>query len=258
MTDQSLQFPRFFVTAPAQCPYLPDRLERKVFTELRGDEATALNEALSRVGFRRSQSVAYRPACEGCSACISVRIIAQEYKSPKSMRRISSRNEDVQANILEPKVTQEQFELLKRYLETRHADGGMADMSFLEYAEMVQHSPVNTAVIEYRLPPSEDEVLGRLVAACLTDIMGDGLSMVYSFYDPDFAPRSLGTYIILHHIEEAKRRGLHYVYLGYWIKGSEKMNYKTRFQPLERLSANGWVPLSREDIGEDPQGDLFL
>jgi len=246
------------VTAPAQCPYLPDRLERKVFTELRGEEAGTLNEALSRVGFRRSQSVAYRPACEGCSACISVRIVAQDYKPAKTMRRIMARNGDVELTFQDPKVTQEQYDLLKRYLAERHADGGMADMSFLEYAEMVQHSPVTTALVEYRLPPTEEQVLGRLIAACLTDVMGDGLSMVYSFYDPDYAPRSLGSYIILQHIEEAKKRGLHYVYLGYWIKGSDKMNYKTRFQPIERLSANGWVPLTKTDIGEDPQGDLFL
>lgn len=258
VTDQSLQFPRFFVTAPAQCPYLPKRQERKVFTELRGDDAGALNEALSRVGFRRSQSVAYRPACEGCSACISVRIVAQDYKPPKTMRRILSRNKDILPSFKEPKVTDEQYDLLKRYLGARHADGGMADMSFLEYAEMVQHSPVNTSIIEYRLPPSEDQALGKLVACCLSDVMGDGLSMVYSFYDPEFASQSLGTHIILHHIEEATKRGLHYVYLGYWIKGSDKMNYKIRFQPLERLSTNGWVPLTAREAEVNTQGDLFL
>ena len=174
------------------------------------------------------------------------------------MRRILSRNQDLAPSFKEPKVTEEQYELLKRYLGIRHADGGMADMSFLEYAEMVQHSPVNTSIIEYRLPPTPDQALGKLVACCLSDIMGDGLSMVYSFYDPEYASRSLGTQIILHHIEEAKKRDLHYVYLGYWIKGSDKMNYKIRFQPLERLSANGWVPLTTADTEQDQQGDLFL
>lgn len=241
MTDQSLQFPRFFVTAPSPCPYLPGRQERKVFTELRGTDADSLNEALGRVGFRRSQSVAYRPACEGCSACVSVRVAAGQFRPTQSMRRVLRANDDLVATALDPIVTWEQFDLLKRYLDARHAEGGMADMDLAEYTEMVEHTPVRTQVIEYRLRTQKGP--GQLVAACLTDDMSDGLSMVYSFYDPTLPQRSLGTYLILDHIRRVAGRGKHYVYLGYWIDGSPKMAYKTRFRPLQRLTAQGWVDL---------------
>lgn len=259
MTDQSIQFPRFYVTAPAPCPYLPNRWERKVFTELKGEDADALNEALSRVGFRRSQSVAYRPACEGCAACISVRVVAGEFRPARSMRRILTRNRDLATRILDPVVTDEQFDLLKRYLGARHPQGGMAEMSAFEYAEMVQHTPVCSRLIEYRLP-SGDGAPGPLVAACLTDFMSDGLSMVYSFFAPGMAARSLGSYIILHHIEEARRRHLDHVYLGYWIKGSAKMAYKARFQPLERLGPHGWAPMtdSPRHLRPPRRGGFFL
>jgi len=239
MTDQSVQFPRFFVTAPSRCPYLPGRQERKVFTELRGEDATALNEALSRVGFRRSQSVAYRPACEGCSACISVRVVAREFVPTRSMRRIAARNAHIVASVIDPFATREQYGVLKRYLADRHADGGMSSMDFYDYADMVENTTVTTRIIEYRLP-HEGTRHGRLVAACLTDFMSDGLSMVYSFFDPEFRRLSPGTWIIMHHLEEARRRDLHHVYLGYWVRGSPKMNYKSRFRPLERLGPNGW------------------
>ncbi|MEO0413260.1 MAG: arginyltransferase [Pseudomonadota bacterium] len=239
MTDQSLQFPRFYVTAPAPCPYLPGRQERKVFTELRGDEAGPLNDALSRVGFRRSQSVAYRPACESCSACISVRVIAEDFSLSRNMRRVSERNGDLFVQITDPIATREQYRLLKSYLSNRHPSGGMADMDFQEYADMVEHSPVSTRLFEYRLPTPDGQP-GQLIACCLSDILTDGLSMVYSFFDPGQTRRSLGTYIILHHIAEAKARHQRYVYLGYWIEGSSKMDYKARFQPMERLGANGW------------------
>ncbi|MEM7570685.1 MAG: arginyltransferase [Pseudomonadota bacterium] len=239
MTDQSLQFPRFYVTAPAPCPYLPGRQERKVFTELRGEEAGPLNDALSRVGFRRSQSVAYRPACESCSACISVRVIAEEFTLSRNMRRVSDRNEDIVVQITDPIATREQYRLLKSYLSNRHPSGGMADMDFQEYADMVEHSPVTTRLFEYRLPGANGQP-GQLIACCLSDILSDGLSMVYSFFDPTQTRRSLGTYIILQHIAEACARHQRYVYLGYWIEGSSKMDYKARFQPMERLGANGW------------------
>ncbi|MEM6832693.1 MAG: arginyltransferase [Sphingomonadales bacterium] len=239
MTDQSLQFPRFYVTAPAPCPYLEGRQERKVFTELRGEEAIPLNDALSRVGFRRSQSVAYRPACENCSACISVRVIADEFEQSRNMRRISQRNDDLVVTITDPIATREQFRLLKSYLSGRHPSGGMADMDFQEYADMVEHSPVDTRLFEYRLP-TETGQPGQLVACCLSDMLSDGLSMVYSFFDTSQDKRSLGTYIILHHIAAALQRRQRYVYLGYWIEGSAKMDYKSRFRPMERLGANGW------------------
>lgn len=242
MTDQSLQFPRFYVTAPSPCPYLEGKEERKVFTELTGDDSEQLYEALSRVGFRRSQSVAYRPACEGCNACISVRVVADEFSPTRTMRRIERVNKDLVSVAIDPWVTQEQFDLLKRYLSQRHADGGMATMDIYEYAEMVENSPVTTRIIEYR-ETSRDPTStrpGRLIAAALTDLMSDGLSMIYSFFDPATDRRSLGTYVILDHIRRTAEAGLQHVYLGYWIANSAKMAYKTRFRPLERLGPEGW------------------
>ncbi|MEM6680791.1 MAG: arginyltransferase [Pseudomonadota bacterium] len=239
MTDQSLQFPRFYVTAPAPCPYLPGRQERKVFTELRGDEAAPLNDALSRVGFRRSQSVAYRPACENCTACISVRVVADEFQNSRNLRRVGNRNEDLTATVTDAIATREQYRLLKTYLSNRHPSGGMADMDFQEYADMVEHSPVDTRLFEYRLPGVDGQP-GQLIACCLSDVLTDGLSMVYSFYDPAQTRRSLGTYIILHHIHAAVARRQRFVYLGYWIEDSDKMDYKSRFKPLEYLGPDGW------------------
>lgn len=246
MTDQTFRFPRFFVTAPSPCPYLPGRFERKVFTELRGDDAAQLNEALSRIGFRRSQNVVYRPSCEGCRACVSVRVVAKAFAPSGTQRRILRRNEDMEVSVCEPWTTPEQFDLLRRYLGRRHPEGGMTRMDAFDYAEMVEQTPVDTLVIEYR-EPGVDGRPGKLVGCCLTDRQTDGLSMVYSFFDPDHRARTgLGTYIILDHIQRAAEAGLGYVYLGYWIEGCDRMNYKTRFKPIERLTAHGWKPL--EDV----------
>lgn len=241
-----VRFPRFFVTTPAPCPYLPGRSERKVFTELKGEHADQLNEALGRIGFRRSQTVAYRPSCAGCNACVSVRVVADQFTSNSTQRRNLRRNSDLVATECRPWATEEQFELLQRYLDIRHPGGGMASMDEVDYADMVEHTPVSTYVIEYR-EPSDGLQPGRLVGACLTDRQGDGLSMIYSFYDPEHEARSgLGNYIILDHIRRAADEGLPYVYLGYWVEGSDRMRYKVRYRPIERLTRNGWERLSRE------------
>ena len=242
MTDQGLQFPKFYVTAPSACPYLEGRIERKVFTELRGPDAAALNEALGRVGFRRSQSVVYRPACEGCSECVSVRVRARDFVPTRSMKRVARLNCDLKSEVKPPIVSDEQYELLSSYLGTRHGDGTMADMSNDEFRDMVESSPVPTVLIEYR------RVIDRkLMAVALTDQLSDGLSMIYSFFDTSSAPRSLGTYLIFDHIERVKHANQPYVYLGYWVKNSQKMNYKGRFRPLERLGQNGWYEISDEE-----------
>lgn len=242
MTDQSFVFPKFYVTTPAPCPYLPDRFERKVFTELAGGNSNALHESLSQVGFRRSQTVAYRPACEGCNACVSVRIRVKDFDWSRSLRRIRNRNNDLVGVDAPAWVTTEQFDLLKRYLDARHGEGGMAEMTIVDYAEMVETSPVETSLVEYRVRATGGDSLkpGPLVAAALTDEMTDGLSMVYSFYDDLERQRSLGTYLILDHVRRAEAMGKAYVYLGYWIKQSPKMAYKARFRPLERLTPEGW------------------
>ncbi len=240
-----VRFPRFFVTSPAPCPYLPGRSERKVFTELKGPHADALNDALGRIGFRRSQTVAYRPSCIDCAACVSVRVVAEEFSPSATQRRNLKRNSDLIATVCEPWSTGEQFELLQTYLGARHPGGGMASMDETDFADMVEHTPVTSHLIEYREAPDADGVApGRLVGACLTDRQGDGLSMIYSFYDPEHATRTgLGNYIILDHIRRAAQDGLPYVYLGYWVDGSARMQYKVRYRPLEKLGREGWQRL---------------
>lgn len=236
-----VRFPRFFVTSPAPCPYLPGRSERKVFTELKGPHSDALNDALGRIGFRRSQTVAYRPSCIDCTACVSVRVVADEFAASSTQKRNLKRNSDLVATLCRPWSTTEQFELLQRYLGARHPGGGMATMDEVDFADMVEHTPVTTYVIEYREPTADGVTPGRLVGACLTDKQADGLSMIYSFYDPDHTTRSgLGNYIILDHIRRSRELGLPYVYLGYWVDGSARMQYKVRYRPLEQLGRSGW------------------
>lgn len=230
---------RFYLTAPAPCPYLPDRLERKVFAHLPLLEGPGVNDALSQNGFRRSQHIAYRPACETCAACVSVRIPAADYALSRSDRRTLNRNADLVRGLVESEATLEQFELLRRYLRSRHAEGGMTDMGWPDYVAMVEDTPVRSHLVEYRLS-AEDGGAGELVACALVDLLGDGLSMVYSFYDPERTRRSLGRFMILDHLLQAQGAGLDHVYLGYWVKGSAKMDYKARFQPLEALGPQGW------------------
>ena len=144
------RFPRFFVTSPSPCPYLPGRQERKIFTELSGNHAAELNDALGRIGFRRSQSVAYRPSCAGCTACVSVRVVTDEFQANQTQRKLLRRNADLEVTACKPWATDEQFQLLRRYLSSRHPGGGMATMDENDYADMVEQSPVSSYVIEYR------------------------------------------------------------------------------------------------------------
>ncbi len=244
MTKHQTDTPQFYLTAPSPCPYLPGQSERKVFTHLVGDRASALNDILTQGGFRRSQNIAYRPACEGCRACVSVRVVVDAFAPSRSFTRVAARNADLVGTEIQPSPSSEQYSLFRQYLDTRHADGGMADMTVLDYAMMVEDTHVDTMMVEYRFRGPDTGITGRgegpLVATALTDILGDGLSMVYSFFDPDYSDRSLGTFMILDHIRRARKKGLPYVYLGYWVDGSSKMDYKTRFRPQERLGARGW------------------
>ncbi|WP_375395906.1 arginyltransferase [uncultured Sphingomonas sp.] len=233
------RFPRFFVTSPSPCPYLPGRQERKVFTELTGPHAGELNDALGRIGFRRSQGVAYRPSCAGCSACVSVRVVTHEFIPTGTQRRLLKRHQDLEIGTCRTWATDEQFQLLRRYLTARHPGGGMAGMDEDDYADMIEHSPVNSLIVEYR-EPSVGGARGRLVGACLTDRQADGLSMIYSFFATDADRPGLGNFIIMDHILRARDAGLPYVYLGYWVKGSAHMAYKTRFRPIEMLGPRGW------------------
>lgn len=244
MTSEPRDAPQFYLTSPSPCPYLPGREERKVFTHLVGRRAVALNNTLTESGFRRSQTIAYRPACEDCRACVSVRVLVNEFEFSRNMRRVLEANEDLVGEALPARPTSEQYSLFRYYLDTRHFDGGMADMNVLDYTMMIEDTHVETRAVEYRRR-SEDAALNgqgarKLYALCLTDVLADGLSMVYSFYDPDEQDRSLGTFMILDHIRRARKMGLQYLYLGYWVEGSRKMAYKARFLPQERLGLDGW------------------
>jgi len=227
----------FYRTAALPCPYLPGKIERKLVTELAGRHASAFYNELSRAGFRRSHHLAYRPACVGCNACVPVRIPVAGFVESKSLKRIRNANRDLFPRPIEADATLEQFRLFQRYQRSRHADSDMAAMTFGDYQAMIEDSPVATKMIELR---SAD---GTLHGTGLYDPLDDGLSAVYSFFDPAQTKRSLGTLLVLALIDEARRKKLAYVYLGYWIEGSPKMSYKSRFHPLEALGPRGWRPL---------------
>lgn len=229
--------PQFYVTAPQPCPYLDGRMERKLFTALQGENAERLNDSLSKQGFRRSQNVLYRPSCADCQACYSARIRTRDFRPTRSQARVRRRNAGLTRRATSPWATEEQFALFRRYLDGRHAEGGMADMDIFEFAAMVEETPIRSRLVEYH--DAED----GLVAVCLTDVLDDGLSMVYSFFEPSRAKDSLGTHIILDHVALARELGVPYVYLGYWVPGSEKMGYKARFSALEVYSRGAWAPL---------------
>src|SRR5919106_820282 len=231
----------FFGTEPAPCPYLPGRLERRLVTTIEGPDRERLHDRLLRAGFRRSQGYAYRPACTGCEACVPVRIPVGRFRFRRVWRRVLRDNHDLVPHERRAVATQEQYALFRRYLEGRHATSGMAEMTWAEFRSMIDDSPIDTRVVEWRRSAGLD-----LVAASLTDRCSSGLSGVYKFFDPDEARRSLGTLIILWHIQKATELGLPYVYLGYWIASSPKMGYKARFQPLERLTPAGWQPLQAD------------
>ena len=246
MTEQSPETAQFFLTTQSPCPYLEGKQERKLFTHLSGRRAPMIHQVLSDHGFRRSQNLIYRPACDGCAACKSVRIIVDEFEPSRRLKRIVSRNADVRGHEVAPRVTTEQYGLFKRYLSARHPGGGMTQMSFTDYEYMVEDTPVETIVIEYRIDAADRPLVG----VALTDVMPDGLSMVYSFFDPDLAERSLGNFMILDHADRVRALDQAYVYLGYWVKDSPKMAYKAAFQPLEvQNAAMGWRRLDPELAG---------
>jgi arginine-tRNA-protein transferase len=245
MTEQHKNFPEFYVTAPQPCPYLEGHSERKLFTHLTHDKPRGLIDNLLKSGFRRSQNIAYMPYCDRCQKCVSVRVAVNEFQPSRSFRRILDRNSDLVGRRQAPVPTSEQYSLFRDYIDARHGDGGMADMTVLDFAMMIEDSIIDTFVTEYRVAPSGTSRArpgdAPLAAVALCDRLSDGVSMVYSFYDPSEEARSLGTFMILDHIEQVRRLGLPYLYLGYWIEGSRKMSYKSRFQPQERLGPEGWV-----------------
>jgi len=224
----------FYTTAPLPCPYLPGRTERKIVTELAGTEAETLHERLSRAGFRRSHNIAYAPVCPGCQACVPIRVVSEDFTPDRTQRRILRANADLTISEMPARATAEQFTLFQRYQKTRHADGDMAAMGYYDYRAMIEDTPISTGILEFR------DARDRLVGACLTDWLADGLSAVYSFFDTDEDKRSLGTFAVLWLIGRARSLGLPYVYLGYWVPESRKMAYKARFKPSEFLMSGAW------------------
>jgi leucyl-tRNA---protein transferase len=230
---------QFFATSPVPCPYVPGRAERKLIVELGGSEGAAFYDELSRAGFRRSHHFAYRPACRLCAACVPVRIAVERFAYTRSTRRIRSIDRDLGAELVPACATPEQFRLFLSYQRARHGDSEMASMTYADYRGMVEDSPVHTRIAEFR------DDAGTLVAASVIDLLDDGISAVYSFYDPQQQRRSLGSWSILWLVEHCRRHARPYVYLGYWIAESPKMAYKARFSALERLTEAGWADFAR-------------
>ncbi len=245
VTELKHDFPQFYITPPAACPYIPGRSERKVFTHLTPEKPFEAVDNLLRTGFRRSQNIAYTPHCDGCNACVSVRVLVDLFEPGRSFRRTMEANRDIVARRLPAEATGDQYALFRDYVASRHENGGMSDMSAGDYRAMVQDTQLSTTITEYRqrLPGSLASEFFKwpLLGAALCDQLSDGISMVYSYYDTEQPARGLGTYLILDQISEARRLGLPYVYLGYWIDGSPKMSYKARFRPQERLTHMGWI-----------------
>lgn len=242
MTEYKNSFPDFYITTPLPCPYLKGRYERKLFTHLTADKPAHMVDELLTGGFRRSQNIAYMPYCDKCTACISIRILAHEFQTSPAFKRVKKANRDLRQEHVEPVASSEQYNLFRDYIEFRHAESAMAEMSVMDYAMMLEDSVIDTFITEYRLrdPDAPTDEDAPLIAAALCDQLSDGISMVYSFFDPTLKKRSLGTYMILDHIDQAVKMGLPYVYLGYWIAGSQKMAYKAKFQPQEHLTQTGW------------------
>jgi arginyl-tRNA--protein-N-Asp/Glu arginylyltransferase len=224
----------FYTTAPLPCPYLSGRTERKVVTELAGVTAESLHDRLSRGGFRRSHNIAYAPVCPACNACVPIRIRAREFQPNRTQKRIAKLNADLTISEMPPRAT---AELFQRYQHARHGEGDMATMSFYDYRAMVEDTPIETSIVEFR------DRQERLLGACLTDRLGDGLSAVYSFFTPDSDERSLGTQAIIWLVQRAVELDLPHVYLGYWVEESRKMAYKAKFKPSEILRAGQWRQL---------------
>jgi leucyl-tRNA---protein transferase len=235
----------FFATGLMPCPYLPGRLERRLVTELGGNNASRMHDILSNAGFRRSHDIAYAPACPDCDECKAVRVIVGKYQPSRSMRRIINANSDLSTEIVSPLATDEQYELFAAYQGARHGSGEMARMDGADYQALVENSPVETQLVEFR------DGKERLIACCLVDYLSDGVSAVYSFFDPDQTRRSLGSLMILWTIRRAAELRLPYAYLGYWIANCRKMSYKARFRPVEVHQPLGWVRYDEPALESD-------
>ena len=246
MRHELNRVPQFYVTAPQKCPYIKGKVERKLFTALYGRNTVDLNDELSLKGFRRSQKVLYRPLCSNCSACLSIRVKVNEFYNSKSQNRVMKKNKKLKRIEKKPEATDEQYEVFKKYLNQRHLNGGMSDMDAIEFSSMIEETNVDSKIFEYWELKKEEKK--QLVAVCLTDKNIDGLSMVYSFYNPEYNSQSLGKFMILDHINLTKSNNLNYLYLGYWIRGNSKMGYKSNYFPAEVFYKNQWKEISEKNI----------
>ena len=246
MRHELNRVPQFYVTAPQKCPYIKGKIERKLFTALYGRNTVNLNDELSLQGFSRSQKVLYRPLCSNCSACLSIRVKVNEFHYSKSQNRVINKNKKLIRVKKKPEATDEQFEIFKKYLNCRHLNGGMSDMDAHEFSSMIEETNVDSEIFEYwELKKDEKK---QLIAVCLTDKNKDGLSMVYSFYDPKYNSQSLGKFMILDHINLTKSSNLDYLYLGYWIKDNLKMGYKSNYFPAEVFYKNQWKEINEKNV----------
>ncbi len=235
MTDLSNL--KFYATQPHACSYLPDQQATTLFLDPQKLIDLATYSKLSDLGFRRSGDHLYRPHCQNCTACIPARIPVDCFQPTSAQKRILKRNRDIEVTAALPALTDENYDLYARYIEARHADGDMYPPSREQFLSFLVRKWPFSLFYEFRLE-------GKLLAVAVTDQMINGLSAVYTFYDPQETRRSLGRYAILWQIEEARRNRLAAVYLGYWIKNCRKMNYKTEYRPIEMLVNQRWVAVT--------------
>ena len=237
-----LQTLRFYATPSHECSYIEGQQAKTLFVDPQAEVDKNIYSQLSDLGFRRSGTHIYRPHCEKCNACVSVRIHALKFKASKTQRRIRNKNQDLTVTLHKPYLNMENYALYEKYINARHSDGDMYPPSPAQFMSFLVEGSQDSQFAEFRTPE------GTLVAVAIIDFLEQGLSALYTFYDPDLTERSLGTYAIMWEIEECQRREQAYLYLGYWVKNCRKMNYKTRFTPIDMLINEHWIRVSPNPV----------